>query len=295
MIKKIPFRGLRDQFIELNYECSNFTSTKDYGLTTNCSLEFSNSFLFQTSHCGNMFKSKKQISVDLHISPEKGDYLVSEPISGKITLANSDEITIQAITVHVEGYISYFEYHKGSLLENRTCFFQSKPVVALIGKNNKILVIQSGNHPINFNCPPLNTHVSTQCKLPEKIKIFWEVVGTIVFEKTKTKVTSGHPIQFHVGNKMATLSAPNTVTIAKQKFLTHQPIQYKCILHKSVFIPGETVAMTLEIKNESRMKLLRMQCQLKQTWKTKNRTEENICLKFDVNGEPFFPLEPKAE
>jgi len=244
----------------------------------------------------NLFRKHHEISVNLTVSLPKVDHVGNEIIKGTIDLCNNEQITISSITVHIEGFISVCDNQHGFKDDDRKPFYESNSIIALQAKNQKFLQIPPGSHPIRFECPPLNEQVSTSCYFHNKFKIDWEVVAVIHFEKGQSAI-AGTEIKFHLGRELSTLHAPSSVVLGKQLFLTHKPNNYKCVLHKTSFISGETVAMTLEIKNNSRMRLLSMICELKQFWSLtgKKRVEEFTTLRFEVNGDPFFPLEPKSE
>jgi len=234
------------------------------------------------------------ISVNLPIELDSADFLTTEPIKGKILFSTSADLSIESVSVFVEG--CFVSTVKGK--EVVEVFYESpETILAKPERARSVLVFRQGPYTFPFSIPPLNIQPSTSCIHPEKYRVSWAVIAKICVPKQLKPLRSARSFAFHVGHQLAIQRAPNSTVTSKQSFLSLRanPILYRIALHKSVFIPGETVSMTLAVKNQSNRDLICLRTELHQLWTSKRGPDKVISMKFEINSHPIFPLRQQSE
>src|SRR3990167_7349209 len=230
-----------------------------------------------------MAKLRKEVHVHLNVEPSKIDILPNEQITGRVTVKPSDKIQVEALTVHVEAFYSTYELKNGALQEIRTPFFSTPPTVLL----------QQPQFP--FTIQPLQLAGTPSSCLPDKIRVSWFVITQLTFPKAPVPLSHQHEFRYRTGNAISCLNSPDKTILSKQSFLTHPPINYRVALHKTSYISEETLSMRLDIKNGTRMEVVRMKIELRQKWVSKRKSEVINCFKLELNSAPLFPVGPREE
>src|SRR3990167_217264 len=241
-----------------------------------------------------MAKLRKEVHVHLNVEPSKIDILPNEQITGRVTVKPSDKIQVEALTVHVEAFYSTYELKNGALQEIRTPFFSTPPTVLLQQPQRQIFLLPQETH-FPFTIQPLQLAGTPSSCLPDKIRVSWFVITQLTFPKAPVPLSHQHEFRYRTGNAISCLNSPDKTILSKQSFLTHPPINYRVALHKTSYISEETLSMRLDIKNGTRMEVVRMKIELRQKWVSKRKSEVINCFKLELNSAPLFPVGPREE
>jgi hypothetical protein len=248
---------------------------------------------------------KKEVEMRLCIKPERDHYLASDTIRGSMSIKNSHPLEIKSVSMVLQGTLITLQEKSGNITESKRETFYESPRVSMLEpeKKGKTIKLAIGEHQVPFSIrlagleqnDGISTFPITPVVLwPKKFRVEWVLVAQIIMAKGNHIINSQYELFMHVGRGPC-FPAPDLITPGKQTFYTHSPIMYLISQQKTVYAPGDTVSLTINIKNQSRLSLLKMQAELQQHWKHKGVKDTMSILKFDVQGEPLFPVPARGE
>lgn len=224
---------------------------------------------------------------------EKESYEPGEAVRGRVEVSHRSVLSLTSLQVALSSKYFQLKQQKGAEEVVKINTLELRGPMALVPENNLTILEADKTHTFDFvvENDPLRQLIPS-CSVPSLFRVQWMIEIRVV-------IAGMPPIETYRSLTMrpgplALLKPLATLHNFKQTFFTHKPISYTLRLRRHFGCLGETVPFFFQIGNESKMSLIHIDVELRQTLRYPGSltSKTTTVFQFRESRAPLLPVQP---